>query len=194
MRDLISGPWVAGSMPRTRSVPPLTGDIHEIIRMVEVLPAPFGPRNPNDSPRPISKSTESTATKSPKRFWSPRAHTIGLGGAATVALLGSGAGAAARVGPTRAGAAASAVVEEAAAGATCGPDGEDEDPGAKVTAGLRYPRPLTAPPGPDGLPTGDWRSSGVGPACRPVTAAGTRIAPRTAHHARHELFARRKRP
>ena len=69
----MAGPWVAGSMPRTRRVPPLAGDMHEIIRMVEVLPAPLGPRKPNDSPLPISKSTASTATKSPNRFTSPRA-------------------------------------------------------------------------------------------------------------------------
>ena len=51
--------------------------MHEIIRMVDVLPAPFGPRNPNDSPLAMVKSTWSTATKSPKRFTSPWASTIG---------------------------------------------------------------------------------------------------------------------
>jgi len=46
--------------------------MHEIIRMVEVLPAPFGPRNPNDSPRSMSKSTPSTAMNSPNRLVRPR--------------------------------------------------------------------------------------------------------------------------
>ena len=41
---------VAGSRPRMRSVPPLTGETQPIIRIVELLPAPFGPRKPNASP------------------------------------------------------------------------------------------------------------------------------------------------
>ena len=56
--------------------------MHEIIRMVDVLPAPFGPRNPNDSPWAMLKSTPSTATKSPKRFTSPCASTMGASDAA----------------------------------------------------------------------------------------------------------------
>ncbi len=51
--------------------------MHEIIRMVEVLPAPLGPRKPNDSPLAMLKSTPSTATKSPKRLTSPCASTMG---------------------------------------------------------------------------------------------------------------------
>ena len=51
--------------------------MHEIIRMVDVLPAPLGPRKPNDSPLAMVKSTPSTATKSPKRLTSPWASTIG---------------------------------------------------------------------------------------------------------------------
>jgi len=51
--------------------------MQEIIRIVDVFPAPFGPRNPNDSPRAMSKSTPSTATNSPNRFTRPRAVTIG---------------------------------------------------------------------------------------------------------------------
>ena len=39
----------------------MIGDRHETIRIVEVFPAPFGPRNPNASPRSISKLTLSTA-------------------------------------------------------------------------------------------------------------------------------------
>ena len=43
------------------SVPSLTGETQPIIRIVEVLPAPFGPRKPNDSPGATSKSIASTA-------------------------------------------------------------------------------------------------------------------------------------
>ena len=38
-------------MPITVSVPFVIGETQPIIRIVEVLPAPFGPRKPNDSPR-----------------------------------------------------------------------------------------------------------------------------------------------
>ena len=44
------------------------GDTQPIIRIVELLPAPLGPRNPNASPGWITKSMPSTATKPPKRF------------------------------------------------------------------------------------------------------------------------------
>ena len=50
-----------------RSVPPDGGETQPIIRIVDVLPAPFGPRKPNASPRSTSKSTPSTATSSPNR-------------------------------------------------------------------------------------------------------------------------------
>jgi hypothetical protein len=43
------------------------------MRIVELLPAPFGPRNPNASPGATSKSMPSTAVNVPKRFVSPRA-------------------------------------------------------------------------------------------------------------------------
>src|SRR5260370_3198273 len=79
MRDRMREPSFAGSMPRTLSVPPLNGLMHAIIRMVDVLPAPFGPRKPNDSPLAMLKSTPSTATKSPKRLTSPWASTMGAG-------------------------------------------------------------------------------------------------------------------
>src|SRR5579884_2542383 len=38
------------------------------MRTVVVLPAPFGPRNPNTSPGATPKETSSTARRSPKRF------------------------------------------------------------------------------------------------------------------------------
>ena len=43
----------------------LTGETAPIIRIVELLPAPFGPRKPNVSPRSTAKSIPSTAVKSP---------------------------------------------------------------------------------------------------------------------------------
>src|SRR3989337_1543003 len=63
----------AGSRPRTRRVPPEIGETQPIMRIVEVLPAPLGPRKPKDSPGATSKSMASTAVKSPKRLVSPRA-------------------------------------------------------------------------------------------------------------------------
>ena len=50
-----------------------TGETQPIIRMVELLPAPFGPRKPNASPGAISKSMPSTAVNDPKRLVRPRA-------------------------------------------------------------------------------------------------------------------------
>ncbi len=73
-------PSVAGSMPSTRSSPSETGEMQPIIRIVEVLPAPLGPRNPNASPCSTRKSMASTATKSPKRFVRRRPSMSGAGG------------------------------------------------------------------------------------------------------------------
>ena len=70
-RARIFGPSVAGSRPSTASSPPLSGDTHAIMRIVEVLPAPFGPRNPKASPASTRTSMPSTATKSPNRLVSP---------------------------------------------------------------------------------------------------------------------------
>src|SRR5215468_1868608 len=76
-RARISAPFLFGSRPRTRSVPPLGGDTQPIIRIVELFPAPFGPRKPNASPLCTLKSIASTATRSPKRLTSPCAWTSG---------------------------------------------------------------------------------------------------------------------
>jgi hypothetical protein len=43
------------------------------MRIVVDLPAPLGPKKPNDSPLATSKSIPSTAMKSPYVFVSPRA-------------------------------------------------------------------------------------------------------------------------
>src|SRR5439155_22467394 len=86
------GPSASGSMSRTRSVPSVTGETQPIMRMVELFPAPLGPRNPNASPRPTSKSTASTAVNDPNRLVSPRAKMSASSGATapdtTRALLG----------------------------------------------------------------------------------------------------------
>src|SRR5512134_737143 len=76
-RARIFEPSRAGSIPRTRSVPSLTGETQPIMRIVDVFPAPFGPRKPKASPRWRSKSIPSTATNSPKRFTRSRAWMSG---------------------------------------------------------------------------------------------------------------------
>ena len=54
-------------------MPALGGDTQPTIRIAVVLPAPFGPRNPNASPGATSKSMPSTAVNVPKRLVRPRA-------------------------------------------------------------------------------------------------------------------------
>jgi hypothetical protein len=56
------------------------------MRIVVVLPLPFGPRKPKISPLGTSKSTASTAVKSPKRFVSPRT-SMAAGAAPTLISL-----------------------------------------------------------------------------------------------------------
>src|SRR5712691_471588 len=76
-RPRICGPSSAGSRPRMRSVPPDGGETQPIIRIVELLPAPFGPRKPNASPRCTSKSIPSTAVSVPNSLRRPRAWISG---------------------------------------------------------------------------------------------------------------------
>ena len=54
-------------------MPSVAGETQPIIRIVELLPAPLGPRKPKATPRSTSKSMPSTAVKSPNRFVRPRA-------------------------------------------------------------------------------------------------------------------------
>ncbi len=89
----ICGPCVDGSRPITDSVPLLIGETQAIIRIVDVLPAPFGPRNPNDSPGATSKSMASTATNSPKRLVSPRAWMSEVAAGSVIAAAPSPCGA-----------------------------------------------------------------------------------------------------
>ena len=89
----MAGPSWPGSMPSTDRSPPVTGETQAIMRIVVVLPAPLGPRNPNTSPRCTSKSTPSTATYPPKRLVRPRAEisgrvAVGRRGAASPAAVG----------------------------------------------------------------------------------------------------------
>src|SRR5213592_3290878 len=76
-RARIFGPSCTGSMPRMRSVPPEGGETQPIIRIVELLPAPLGPRKPNASPRCTAKSTPSTATMRSNSLRRPRASIRG---------------------------------------------------------------------------------------------------------------------
>jgi hypothetical protein len=68
-----------GIETRMRNVPAEGGETHPIIRIVELLPAPFGPRKPNASPRATSKSMPSTAISVPNSFRRPRAWINGAG-------------------------------------------------------------------------------------------------------------------
>ena len=61
-------PSSSGSRPRMDNSPPVRGDTQAIIRIVDDLPAPFGPRNPNDSPRATSRSMPATASTSGPAF------------------------------------------------------------------------------------------------------------------------------
>src|SRR5271165_491788 len=74
-RALIAEPSRTGSRPRIFSSPLVGGDTQPIIRIVEDLPAPFGPRKPKASPRYRSKSIPSTAVKLPNVLVRPRART-----------------------------------------------------------------------------------------------------------------------
>ncbi len=64
-----------------RSRPSVTGETAAIMRMVEVLPAPLGPRKPKASPGCTSKSMPSTATNDPNRLVSDVASMSGAPGA-----------------------------------------------------------------------------------------------------------------
>src|SRR2546421_8015207 len=56
------------SIPATRALPLLGRSRPTSILMVVVLPAPLGPRKPNSSPAPTSRSRSSTAVRLPYRL------------------------------------------------------------------------------------------------------------------------------
>src|SRR5262245_14065150 len=59
------------SMPRQVPLPPSARSRPHSMRMKVVLPLPFGPRNPQISPRRTRRSILSTTTRSPKRLVMP---------------------------------------------------------------------------------------------------------------------------
>src|SRR5258708_11648768 len=69
---------LAMSMPAIETVPPDGFRIPAIILNVVVLPAPFGPRKPNSSPRGTERSMLLTAVKLPYRFVRPRSSIMSL--------------------------------------------------------------------------------------------------------------------
>src|SRR5258708_1718883 len=89
IRPRIRAPSAAGVRPKMVSAPAETGETHPIIRIVEVLPAPLGPRKPNASPARTSKSIASTAISSLKRLVSPRAWIRTESGSVAVGMASS---------------------------------------------------------------------------------------------------------
>src|SRR5216684_2102579 len=65
MRALIDSLWVAMSNPSTRPSPLVGVMMPHNMRMVVVLPEPFGPRKANTSPSRTSNDSRSTAVRSP---------------------------------------------------------------------------------------------------------------------------------
>src|SRR3989442_3235424 len=61
MMRRVSAPWRSTSSPATRTVPLVFARSVVIILMTVVFPAPFGPRNPKNSPWPTEKLTSLTA-------------------------------------------------------------------------------------------------------------------------------------
>ena len=68
MRRRTSADCSKTSNPSTRTVPLVAGMKPVMIRMVVVLPAPFGPRNPRIWPGTAVNDTSCTATRSPYRL------------------------------------------------------------------------------------------------------------------------------
>ena len=77
--DAISGPLFARAFAKSRAMSkpairtsPESGRARPTsMRIVVVLPAPFGPRNPNTSPATSSKETSETTSRFPNRFVRP---------------------------------------------------------------------------------------------------------------------------
>src|ERR1043165_8374033 len=67
------------SKPSTRPLPLDGAMMPHSMRMVVVLPEPFGPRNANTSPSRTSSDRRSTATRSPKLRLNSRASTATTG-------------------------------------------------------------------------------------------------------------------
>ncbi len=69
-------------LPSTQTSPPSRGSRPQIIEIVVVLPAPFGPRSPYVSPAAISKPTPPTARRLPNVLRRPAQRRTGSPGAA----------------------------------------------------------------------------------------------------------------
>ena len=65
MRRRTSLDWVKTSKPSTRTVPLVAGRKPVMMRMVVVLPAPFGPRKPRICPEGAVNEASRTAASSP---------------------------------------------------------------------------------------------------------------------------------
>src|ERR1035437_1361846 len=83
MRARMAAPSTAGSRSNIRRLPLETGETQPIMRIVDVLPGPLGPRKPKVSPGCTSKSPPSTAIRSLKRLVNPRAWIRAEGSLAT---------------------------------------------------------------------------------------------------------------
>src|SRR6187401_2148118 len=75
MLDRTADCSVATSNPATRAAPAVGRSSVQRIEIVVVLPAPFGPRNPNSSPGSTENDTPSTAVKSSNRLTRPSTST-----------------------------------------------------------------------------------------------------------------------
>src|SRR4029453_15003510 len=79
IRRRISTPFSGVSgIPATVADPEVGAMRAPSVRTVVVLPAPFGPRKPKTSPKPISRETSSNATRSPKRLPRPWTESAGV--------------------------------------------------------------------------------------------------------------------
>ena len=63
IRRRTSSDWWKTSKPATRAVPLVAGMKHERIRIVVLLPAPFGPSSPTISPRATENEMSLTAVR-----------------------------------------------------------------------------------------------------------------------------------
>src|SRR6185436_5091467 len=88
MRDFTASGSRTTSIPATRAVPEVGARRPQRIRMVVVLPEPFGPRIPKISPERISKETSSTAVILPNRRVTEWTSTTGSGGGEDVGIGG----------------------------------------------------------------------------------------------------------
>src|SRR5258708_6128482 len=78
MRALIASLWVAMSKPRTRPWPLVGVMIPHSMRIVVVLPEPFGPKKAKTSPSRTSSDSRSTAISSPYAFVNSSALTAAV--------------------------------------------------------------------------------------------------------------------